>query len=328
MAEELHKPTSLNVEQAVNSLMDQLTEQPEEVEAEDQDEIEEQEEVETAEETEEVEDDQPEEDDADEASSETEDDDDLYVEIDGEEVSLAQLREWRSGGMKSKDYTRKTQELSEARREVESTRIATQQELKALQDERAQLQEAFASLAIDAEKEPNWVELAGKLTPQDYQKRQADWQQKQARKQQARQAHQALQAQHHSQIAQREMAALLHHKPEWADPARQEQVRGEMQAVGKKFGLTPDEIDGITDHRMFLVLDRLAHLEAQAAETEKAKDVVSKRVVKAAPRRNPKAQSPKEKPTSKALKAKNARFAKTRSVNDATDAIMAELNNS
>jgi len=39
----------------------------------------------------------------------SEDEDDLFYDLDGEEVSATQLREWKSGNLRQSDYTRKTQ---------------------------------------------------------------------------------------------------------------------------------------------------------------------------------------------------------------------------
>lgn len=49
----------------------------------------------------------------------SEEESDLFYDLDGEEVSAKQLREWKSGAMKSADYTRKTQELSKKSKEFE-----------------------------------------------------------------------------------------------------------------------------------------------------------------------------------------------------------------
>lgn len=322
MAEEFQEPTSLNVEEAVDSLLSQSVP---EVEA-DQEDVKDQEEVEAADDDVEVQEDQPTEDDAEDASTETDEAEELYYEIDGEEVSAAQLKEWREGGMKNKDYTEKTQQLSEARQTVETDRIALNQERQAIQAERTQLQEALASMAISTEPTPDWVKLAGELPPKEFQAYQAQWNQREAQKQQAREVHQALQQQQHQQHTQREMAALLHVKPEWSDPAEQKAVLESMQSVGSDFGFQPDEIASISDHRMLLILDEVISLRAKSAKVEKAKEAVSKRVVKAEPRRGVSGKSPKGSEESKALKNQRAKFKGSRSVNDAADLLMAQLN--
>lgn len=74
----------------------------------------------------EVEDDGDEDDDeaqteGDDEASEDEDDEDSSetVIVDGKEIPIDQVREWRDGAMRQADYTRKTQELAEERRRLE-----------------------------------------------------------------------------------------------------------------------------------------------------------------------------------------------------------------
>ena len=45
--------------------------------------------------------------------------DEATFDVDGEQVTLEQVRQWKTGGMLKADYTRKTQELAEARRGLE-----------------------------------------------------------------------------------------------------------------------------------------------------------------------------------------------------------------
>lgn len=326
MPEEFSEPTSSSVEDVVDSLFKQSD--AAEVVEEDQVEIEDQEQVEEVEAVEneaEVSDDQAADDETEEASSETTDDE-MYVEIEGEEVSLAQLKEWRTGGMKAKDYTEKTQAVQAERREVETQRIALEQAHQTLSTERQQLQDALASLSIETEQEPNWSELAGKISPQDYQKRQAEWQQRQAKKRQAIAAHEALQTQQYQQVAQRETAALMEKKPEWVDPSVRAETLAKMQAVGGEFGITPDEVAAITDHRMLLVMDELISLRGQKAVVDEAKNAVSKRVIKAEPRRRPSAKTSTADAESKVLKQKRSKFNKSRKVDDAVDLLWAQNN--
>jgi hypothetical protein len=44
----------------------------------------------------------------------------FYYEIDGEEVDSNQLKEWKANGLMQADYTRKTQELADSRKDFES----------------------------------------------------------------------------------------------------------------------------------------------------------------------------------------------------------------
>jgi len=70
----------------------------------------------------------------------TEDDTDLlYYDIDGEEVSSKQLSEWKSDGLKQADYTRKTQELSDSRKDFEA-------EVDAFKDKQSKFDSHIATL--------------------------------------------------------------------------------------------------------------------------------------------------------------------------------------
>lgn len=48
----------------------------------------------------------------------------LYYDIDGEEISIDQIKEWKSGSMMQADYTRGKQKVSEERKTLESDREA------------------------------------------------------------------------------------------------------------------------------------------------------------------------------------------------------------
>lgn len=54
----------------------------------------------------------------DEGQAEGEEEADQFIELDGEEVPLSQIREWKSGGMMQADYSRKTQVLAEQSKAV------------------------------------------------------------------------------------------------------------------------------------------------------------------------------------------------------------------
>ena len=80
--------------------------------------------------------------DAEESESESEQeegednqDEGLYIDLDGEEVSLDDIKSWKAGHLMQADYTRKTQELSEQRTALEAdvAELANQSEsLKSL----------------------------------------------------------------------------------------------------------------------------------------------------------------------------------------------------
>ena len=110
--------------------------------------------------------DEPEDDDADEG--------DLY-EVAGEQFTLAELREWKANGLRQSDYTKKTQEISEARKAFETERQQWDAERESVIDQvtqqKAQLKEALATFAIEQDPEPS----PEGLTWDEYTKRKSAW---------------------------------------------------------------------------------------------------------------------------------------------------------
>ena len=79
------------------------------------------------------------------ATTETNDDEDLYVSIKGREINLKDIEEWEQGNLRQSDYTKKTQELSEQRKTFDA-------EKEALTSQQVKLQGSIATLeAIIAE---------------------------------------------------------------------------------------------------------------------------------------------------------------------------------
>ena len=65
---------------------------------------------------------------------------DVYYEIDGEEVSAADIKRWKSGHLMQSDYTRKTQQLAEERKRVTAEREQLSGKLETLQSVESELQ--------------------------------------------------------------------------------------------------------------------------------------------------------------------------------------------
>ncbi len=78
-------------------------------------------------------------------------DEELLYEIDGEEVTLGQLREWKAGGLREADYTKKTEEVAKDRNEVQSqfAKVKSDREgLEARMEFMTQASEKFEKLIL------------------------------------------------------------------------------------------------------------------------------------------------------------------------------------
>lgn len=78
----------------------------------------------------------------------------LYIDLDGEEVSLDQVREWKAGHMKDADYTQKTQKVAADRKALEEERNSFNSEREKLSELSAQLE-----VLIAEDDEIDWNEL-------------------------------------------------------------------------------------------------------------------------------------------------------------------------
>lgn len=207
----------------------------------------------------------------------------VTVKVDGKEQTLT-LGDLKRGYLREADYTRKTQELANNRRAVES-------ELTAAQAERAQygqaLQQLQTLLQQQTQQEPDWDKLqqedpltAARLFVQRQQQKEAL---------QAIQAEQADLTERNSQEqakALRERIAseetkLLEAIPEWKDTQKRAAAVREIADYASSLGYTPEDLSAVTDHRILRILkDAVAYQKVQKA----SKDLQARRPQQNGPR--------------------------------------------
>ena len=85
-------------------------------------------------------------------------DSDLFYDVDGEEVSATQIKAWKSGAMKDADYTRKTQELAEQRKETDKLQSDLSAKQAELDSVLAEAQAIIAESTPDEETLKDWRE--------------------------------------------------------------------------------------------------------------------------------------------------------------------------
>lgn len=248
----------------------------------------------------------------------TEDEDPIYrwTTSAGDEFEVP-LSELQAGFLRRQDYTRKTTEAAEARKEAETLRTT-------LQEQQAQLADALAQWATPTEQAPDWAALAQQLTPQEYNFARAQWEQQQTQQQQAAQAYQQLQQQQREQQRQEGGAKLREAIPELGDPDKQQDVVQSIVSAAEHYGFGKEDLDGIYDHRVYVVLyDNGKALKAQR-QRENTSAKVAKRVSK-----TPKALQPGAKTTNRAKETRKRqstrdRFNKTGSFADAVKMLQGE----
>lgn len=247
------------------------------------------------------------------------------IEVDGEEITIEELR---SGHLRQKDYTRKTQELAENRKAME----AQYQEIERERAEYAQLLPAMAErIQQAAEQEPDWDTLydtdpvmAAKAERQwrkEQEARTAQLQAVQAEQQRMQQIEAQKQQQMQQSYLEQQRHILPDIIPEWRDKkvAATEATQIRDFLLGE--GFSEQDVSGMSNATL-VKLARKAMLydrgETRANEVKAKPKKPRAKILKSGSR----ASQPKR--TSAAQEAQN-RARKTGRVNDAAAAIKALL---
>jgi len=285
-------PTSIGTAQeALLSLLDSAEEPVEEKkEEEEQPSTEDVEESEEPEETEEeveegAEEESPE--DEEEAEEEEVEESTVYtVKVNGQDMEVSE-DELIRGYSRQSDYTQKTQELAEYRRQMDQGAQHLQDEIAQTQQARAQYTDAVAT-AIESNYSHlqnfaniDWERLKTEdreeyLTKRD-EYRQAEDQINQLKQKHAEASQQQQQedAQQHQVILQEEHQKMVNILPQWAEPETQRALAKSVTEFAISKGYTQEELSQLVDHRSILVL-----MQAKAYEdlTRKQTEVRKKKV--------------------------------------------------
>lgn len=179
-------------------------------------------------------------------------------------VKLSELLE---SPMFKDDYTRKTMALADERKENERRAAENSQKEQ-------QLEQMLQTWAVQAEAEPDWQKLAQTATPQEFNLARARWEDRKRKADAARAEYQAMQERTMAARVEAERVALIKAVPEWGDQARFVEDGKKIVEAGKSYGFSDQEIGGVIDHRMLLILrDAAAYRELKAKKPEVSKKV-------------------------------------------------------
>ena len=222
----------------------------------------------------------------------------FYYDIDGEEVSSDQIKEWKSNGLMQADYTRKTQELAESRKEFEAQR-------EQLASERAKLSEHLSTLEVMMQEDSltdEQIQEMREYEPERY----IEHIEKQAkRKELLKEAKKNAQPVSNVNV-QEEQAKLVKANPQWLNDGKAtEAYQRDMDALSKYYndnGFTQEQVNLVNQSA---VLAQAVIDAARFKVTDAKKAVIEKRVRKAPVSTKPKAQATNAMTDKiKALKAK------------------------
>jgi hypothetical protein len=213
------------------------------------------------------------------------------IEQDGKKYSVpAELKE---SFLRQSDYTRKTQELSSERAQVHAVYQQTTQLAQSIMQQQNQLaQYAQAMLGQPPGNDMIQTDPQGYLAQraayeqrmQQFQALMGQGQELSQHQEQLAAQQQAMQAQEFAKYRAAEETALAEHIPEMRDPAKKREIATRAVAVAQKYGFSPAEVVGVTDHRYVRVLKDMADMAAKLARYETADKDVHKRLANVAPR--------------------------------------------
>ena len=206
----------------------------------------------------------------------------FYYELDGEEVSSDQLREWKSGGLKQADYTRKTQELAESKKTLEA-------DLQKLNSDRAKLSEQLSTLEAMVSEDSLSDEQIAEMREYEPEQYINHIEKQQKRKEFLKGAKSNANPQVDTQA---EQAKLIANNPQWLNDGKAtEAYQDDMTALNSYYtdnGFTQEQVDAVNTNSLLAqaVIDAARY---KATNTRKA--VVEKRVRKAPVSTKPRAQT-------------------------------------
>ena len=238
------------------------------------------------------------------------------VKVDGKEVAVT-LDELQKGYSRTQDYTRKTQQIAEVRKQVEAETQAVRAErgqyaqlLGALQ---AQLQASEPQVDLDRlynEDPIEWVRQKEVLR-----ERQEKAYAIQAEQQRLYQLSQQEQQQSMQQHLESQKDALLAALPEWKDPKKAKLEKAMLIESAKSAGFSDEDLKSVYDHRLVLLLRKAALFDQMVSKRQGIKPVVNN-----GPRPAKPGAAGRVSATSEATRAKQ-RLEKTGRIDDAADAI-------
>ena len=239
------------------------------------------------------------------------------VKVDGKEVEVT-LDELQKGYSRTQDYTRKTQQIAEARKQTD----AELQEVRAEREQYAQLLGALqAQVQQAAQPNIDWDRLYNEDPIEWVRQREVmrENQEKaaaiQSEQQRLAQLSQREQLQQREALLAQEQEALVAAIPEWKDAKKAQAEKAMLVQFGQKIGFTPDDLKNVVDHRAVVMLRKAALYDQMMSKRGQIKPVTNNGPRPAKPGAAGRVSSNTE-----AMRAQQ-RLAKTGRVDDAADAI-------
>lgn len=246
-------------------------------------------------------------------------DDDYEVVVNGETQRVS-LEELKAGYSRHADYTRKTQELAEQRKEA--AKLSEDFQTRAQEyDQRLQLVQQV--LAEQAGKEPNWEQLE-RENPAEYARQWAKHQQHREKMMVVEQERARVQQEYLADLKRQmtehiesEREKLWSAVPEWSNPEARAQELSKLSEYAQRLGYSQEDLENTMDHRAVLMLRKAMLYDEMHSEGAKQR-IRKKR--KAHETLKPGARRPRRKRQQRSQEARE-QLRRTGNVRDAARAI-------
>jgi hypothetical protein len=240
------------------------------------------------------------------------------VKVDGEEVEVS-LDELRNGYQRQADYTRKSQSLAEQRKAYEAN-------LQAVQNERSQYATLLGNMAQNQNAElqrfanTDWADLK-ETDPMEYMEKRLEYQEAKEKVSELHNERVRVQQQTESEMGQflqeklqKEAELLSKALPQYLEPGSN--FKDEVRNYALNLGFSPQDIDGIADHRVIMVLHKaMMQDRISNGPANKSKKTAPKIVKSGTPQT-------KGQRSRRTVQAKRERLAKTGNQRDAANVFL------
>jgi hypothetical protein len=239
------------------------------------------------------------------------------VKVDGEEVEV-NLDELRNGYQRQADYTRKSQSLAEQRKAYEAN-------LQAVTQEREQYSQLLGNMAQNQNAELSryadidWADLKD-TDPMEYMEKRLEYQEAKEKISELQNERARVQQQNETDMGQmlqeklqKEAELLSKALPEYTEPGST--FKDEVRNYALNLGFSPQDIDGIADHRVILVLHK-AMMQDKVSKVPVKKSKTAPKVVKAG---TPQTKAQRSRRT---VQAKREKLSKTGNQRDAANVFL------
>jgi hypothetical protein len=193
-------------------------------------------------------------------SDEEPDEPSFTVKVDGQDVTVT-LSELRAGYSRTADYTRKTQQLAQNRKALETEAAQARQTREAYAHRLAVVEQAIVELTPQ---EPDWDRLRQE-NPTEYAVQFAEHQQRRQQLAAVRAEQERLTSQQRAdyeqqlaQILEIERQQLVAAIPEWVDEGTAADEKRQLLEYARGMGYSDEDLAQVYDHRVMLIL-RKAH---------------------------------------------------------------------